>query len=146
MKKPEKDITLEEYNFLFTIYFMKDMSTKDFYNKLRAKIIEIGKKNPNIPEEIQLMFEKEILPKASVAIPKEVIEDEKRVVLTPKEVEVLVKRGFDVTVEAGAGQACDFSDEDYLKFGAKIGTRDVVWSKDLIVKVKEPNEELKEQS
>lgn len=71
----------------------------------------------------------------TVGVPKEIFENEKRVALSPAGVQALVKQGFNVVVESGAGEASKFSDDHYREVGAKIqGTKEVLAS-DLIVKV-----------
>jgi NAD(P) transhydrogenase subunit alpha len=56
----------------------------------------------------------------NIGIPKEILENELRVALSPKNIERLIKKGFRVYVESGAGQKANFSDEEYEKFGANI--------------------------
>ncbi|MFC1658665.1 signal peptidase I [Candidatus Omnitrophota bacterium] len=56
MDKPEQDISFEEYGLLIGTFLAKDMGNKYFYNKLRAKIIVIGKENPDFPAGIRRMF------------------------------------------------------------------------------------------
>lgn len=71
----------------------------------------------------------------TVGVPKEIFENEKRVALSPAGVQALVKQGFNVVVESGAGEASKFSDDHYREVGAKIqGTKEVLAS-DLIIKV-----------
>ena len=75
-----------------------------------------------------------------VAIPKEVRLGERRVAGTPQTVSRLIKLGFDVVVEAGAGAASSFRDEEYESAGAKIETDvQLVWGgADLVLKVQPP--------
>ncbi|KAE8636380.1 hypothetical protein XENTR_v10002966 [Xenopus tropicalis] len=74
----------------------------------------------------------------TVGVPKEIFQNEKRVALSPAGVQALVKQGFNVVVEAGAGEASKFSDDQYKEAGAKIqGTKDVLAS-DLVLKVRAP--------
>jgi NAD(P) transhydrogenase subunit alpha len=75
-----------------------------------------------------------------VAIPKEVRPGERRVAGTPESVGRLIKLGFDVVVEAGAGAASSFRDEDYERAGAKIepDVRLVWGGADLVLKVQPP--------
>lgn len=68
-----------------------------------------------------------------VGLPREVKDGEFRVALTPAAVASL----SDVTVEAGAGVAAGFTDEEYVKAGAKLGDP---WQCELVVKVKELQE------
>jgi len=73
-------------------------------------------------------------------IPKEVSEDESRVGATPQTVKRLLKQGFDVLIETGAGASANFSDEAYKEAGASIAaSADEVYQKsDIILKVLAP--------
>ena len=74
-----------------------------------------------------------------VGVPKEIKPDEYRVGMMPVGADVLTKAGHQVLVEAGAGVASGFTDEDYERAGATIvQTCDEVFAADMIVKVKEP--------
>ena len=75
-----------------------------------------------------------------IGIPKEVKTDEFRVGATPSNVEQLVKDGHDVIIQKGAGEGSGFSDDAYLKAGAKLAedASQVYGEAVLIVKVKEP--------
>lgn len=74
----------------------------------------------------------------TVGVPKEIFQNEKRVALSPAGVQALVKQGFNVVVESGAGEASKFPDDLYRAAGAQIqGTKEVLAS-DLVVKVRAP--------
>jgi alanine dehydrogenase len=75
-----------------------------------------------------------------IGVPREVKSDEYRVALMPVGAEVLSKAGHQVFIEAQAGAASGFADEDYQKAGATIlATAKEVFEKgEMIVKVKEP--------
>jgi len=78
-----------------------------------------------------------------IGVPKEIKNNENRVALTPAGTQELVKRGHTVYVQSGAGVDSGFSDEEYIKAGAKM-IRDVaeVYSlSEMIMKVKEPIEQ-----
>jgi len=70
-------------------------------------------------------------------IPKEIADDESRVGATPKTVKRLNKQGFEVVVQAGAGQAANFSDKAYQDAGATIldNAKTLYQQSDLILKV-----------
>ena len=71
-------------------------------------------------------------------MPRETADDERRVALVPEVVEKLVPGGFEVVVEAGAGEAASFPDAAYAEAGAQLGD----WADaDLVVKVQKPREE-----
>ncbi|XP_077318901.1 NAD(P) transhydrogenase, mitochondrial [Lithobates pipiens] len=74
----------------------------------------------------------------TVGVPKEIFQNEKRVALSPAGVQALVKQGFNVVVESGAGEASKFSDDQYKEVGAKIQGTKEVFASDLIVKVRAP--------
>ena len=73
-----------------------------------------------------------------IGVPKEVKVHEYRVGLSPNSVAELTALGAEVVVEAGAGAGVGFSDGDYRKAGAQVGTVEDAFAAELIVKVKEP--------
>src|SRR5438270_9128208 len=76
-----------------------------------------------------------------VGVVKEIKTDEYRVALTPAGARELVQRGHGVLVETAAGEGSAFSDADYERAGATIGSVDSVWAdSELLLKVKEPIE------
>jgi proton-translocating NAD(P)+ transhydrogenase subunit alpha len=83
-----------------------------------------------------------IIRRVKVGIPREVAEGERRVGLVPETVGRLVKDGFEVVVESGAGRDYNL-DETYQDAGATVvdGAEDVYAEADLIVKVAKPTEE-----
>ncbi|MEO0202306.1 MAG: alanine dehydrogenase [candidate division WOR-3 bacterium] len=78
-----------------------------------------------------------------VGVPKEIKTEEYRVALTPSGVEELVKKGCIVYIQENAGIGSGISNEDYERAGAKIlgSLKEVYENSDIIVKVKEPQEE-----
>ena len=70
-----------------------------------------------------------------VGVPKEIYEDEKRVAITPKNVEQLKKAGFTVVVEKGAGVGAKISDQEYGAAGAAIVDTAAALSADIVLKV-----------
>ncbi|KYK60864.1 NAD transhydrogenase precursor [Drechmeria coniospora] len=80
--------------------------------------------------------------KLTVGVPKETYPGERRVALTPANVALLVKKGFDaVLVQRGAGTAAEFHDGAYEKAGATlVDDAAAVWSAaDLVLKVRGPS-------
>ncbi len=75
-----------------------------------------------------------------IGIPKEIKNNESRVALTPSGAKTLVQHGHTVMVETHAGENSGFSDELYIKAGAKIlhTALEVFATAEMIVKVKEP--------
>ena len=78
-----------------------------------------------------------------IGVPKETAADEKRVATVPDVVERLVKLGFKVAVEAGAGSAANFGDDAYAAAGADVVQgAGALWSAaDIIFKVRGPTAE-----
>ena len=56
-----------------------------------------------------------------IGVLKESTADERRVAATPSTVAKLVKLGYEVVVEPGAGQGSSFADEAYVEAGATVG-------------------------
>lgn len=77
-----------------------------------------------------------------IGIPKEIMNNENRVALTPAGVLTLTSAGHDVFVQASAGEGSSFADDEYKDAGATIvQTAKEAWAQQLIMKVKEPFEE-----
>jgi NAD(P) transhydrogenase subunit alpha len=71
-----------------------------------------------------------------VGVPKESFPGERRVALTPAVVPNLLKAGFEVVVETGAGVEAGYPDADYAGKGAKIlPERSEVFRADVVVQV-----------
>jgi NAD(P) transhydrogenase subunit alpha len=75
-----------------------------------------------------------------IGVPRERWAGESRVAATPKTVEQLLKLGFTVTVESGAGKLASFDDEAFVKAGATISDTADVWQSDVILKVNAPQD------
>ncbi|MCZ2130620.1 MAG: Re/Si-specific NAD(P)(+) transhydrogenase subunit alpha [Bacteroidia bacterium] len=75
-----------------------------------------------------------------VGIPKELNLDESRVAATPKTVKRLMKQGFDVYIEKGAGLKSNFSDQEFEESGAHIvnTAKEIYAESDIVLKVLEP--------
>lgn len=78
-----------------------------------------------------------------LAVPKETKLKENRVALTPDVVKDLVKKGFEVTVENGAGMNSFFSDEAYTAAGAQLvsDAKKLYSEADVVLKVNAPSPE-----
>lgn len=70
-----------------------------------------------------------------IGIVKETKKFENRVALSPEVVKLVCKKGFEVHVEAGAGEKSFFSDQEYEQAGAKIVSVNEALSTDLVLKV-----------
>ncbi|MEQ8659184.1 MAG: Re/Si-specific NAD(P)(+) transhydrogenase subunit alpha, partial [Gammaproteobacteria bacterium] len=77
-----------------------------------------------------------------IAVPREVHAGERRVATTPEVVRQILKLGFEVSVESGAGTLASFADDAYAEAGARIVTDTrVLWSEaDIVMKVRAPEQ------
>jgi H+-translocating NAD(P) transhydrogenase subunit alpha len=75
-----------------------------------------------------------------IGVPKEIFAGEKRVATVPEVVEKLIKLGFSVQVQSGAGDAANFADDTYVAAGATIvPTANDIWAQsDIVFKVRPP--------
>lgn len=72
-----------------------------------------------------------------IGIPRESLPGETRVAATPQTVGQIIKLGYAVVVESGAGVASSFSDAAYVDAGAEIGQ---AWDADVVLKVNAPDD------
>ncbi|MDT0139693.1 Re/Si-specific NAD(P)(+) transhydrogenase subunit alpha [Acidovorax sp. PRC11] len=77
-----------------------------------------------------------------IGIPRETFPLEKRVATVPDVVEKLIKLGFKVSIESGAGEAANFSDDAYRAAGAEVlPDAAALWAaSDIVFKVRPPSE------
>src|SRR3712207_2612678 len=82
-----------------------------------------------------------IICRMRVGVPREITEGENRVGLVPETIQKLVKEGFEVLVETGAGRDYNL-EENYEEAGARIASdAGVVYGEaDIVVKVAKPTE------
>ena len=75
-----------------------------------------------------------------IGIPKEIHDGEKRVATTPEVAKHLIKLGFEVLVESGAGEGSHFSDTAYTDAGVTVaeGAKTIWQDSDIIFKVRPP--------
>lgn len=79
----------------------------------------------------------------TIGVPREIFPGEKRVATVPDVVEKLIKLGFKVAVESGAGEAANFNDDAYRAAGAEvIDDAARLWAAaDIVFKVRGPTAE-----
>jgi NAD(P) transhydrogenase subunit alpha len=72
-----------------------------------------------------------------IGVPKEIYPGERRVALVPSVLPTLIKAGFEVHIQAGAGLGAGYPDSQYVEKGAKIvGERSAIFSAaDIIAQV-----------
>jgi proton-translocating NAD(P)+ transhydrogenase subunit alpha len=76
-----------------------------------------------------------------IVVPKETAPGERRVAVVPESCKRLIQTGFDIAVEAGAGEAAGFADDAYRAAGAALisDPASLVGSGDLVLKVNAPS-------
>ena len=77
----------------------------------------------------------------TIGVLRETFAGEKRVAAAPEVVEKLIKLGFGVCIESGAGDAANFSDSAFISAGAKIaaGAGELLATSDIVFKVRAPS-------
>ena len=102
----------------------------------------------SLAREAALLPQEEVLQITSksselvIGIPKEESLQEKRVALVPEAVALLVARGHQVLIEAGAGEQAHYSDSDYSESGARIVyDRRQAFQTAMVIKVEPPTME-----
>jgi len=77
-----------------------------------------------------------------IAVPKEIFPGENRVALVPDTASKLIKKGFQINVEKGAGINAGFTDDQYESSGAKLldNVSELYSSADIVLKVQRPVE------
>ena len=68
-----------------------------------------------------------------IGIPREPNPEQTLVAGTPDSVKKLIKLGYEVVVESGAGERASFFDDAYEQAGAKIANREEAWGADIVV-------------
>ena len=74
-----------------------------------------------------------------IGVTRETRPGETRVAATPTTVGQLLKLGYDVVVESGAGALSSFADEAYVEAGARIGSAAEAWDADVVFRVNGPS-------
>lgn len=76
-----------------------------------------------------------------IAVPREILPDENRVAIIPDTVKKLVKKGWTVSVEEGAGKNAFFPDDEYREAGAHIesSVESLFADANVVLKVQKPS-------
>src|SRR5690606_1256976 len=107
----------------------------------RAKIAELAKETSIYTKESPERISKSGS-SVLIGIPKESAAQEKRVVLTPEAVALLVSNGQRVLVESKAGELSKFSDREYSDAGAQVVySSKEAFDVEVVLKVEPPKEE-----
>lgn len=75
-----------------------------------------------------------------IGVPRETKPGETRVAATPATVTALLKLGYEVAIEAGAGEGSSFPDEAYRGAGASICTSAEAWGAPIVFHVNAPDD------
>jgi NAD(P) transhydrogenase subunit alpha len=79
-----------------------------------------------------------------IGVARETAAGEARVASTPEVAKKLVGKGFEVVLEAGAGEAAHYPDADYAAAGGvTVGERASAFDVDILLKVRRPSGERK---
>ncbi|MDY5588674.1 MAG: Re/Si-specific NAD(P)(+) transhydrogenase subunit alpha [Arcanobacterium sp.] len=73
-----------------------------------------------------------------IGVPREPAQEQTLVASTPDTVAKLVKLGYSVYVERGAGMKASFPDAQYEAAGATLGSREEVWGSDVVLALDTP--------
>jgi NAD(P) transhydrogenase subunit alpha len=73
-----------------------------------------------------------------IGIPKEIRTGETRVAATPDSTKKLIKKGFQVSIARGAGEAAHYLDEAYVAAGATLVDQDAALGSEIVLKVHKP--------
>ena len=79
----------------------------------------------------------------TIGVMKETFPGENRVSITPESASILIKEGFHVVVESGAGEKASFSDAEYTSKGAIVlpGDHQIYANADILTKIRPPSEQ-----
>lgn len=76
-----------------------------------------------------------------IGIPGETSPGERRLAATPDTVKKLIKLGFEVQIQAGAGVLANYPDAGYEEAGATLVSREDIWAtSDIVLKIEPPTE------
>jgi NAD(P) transhydrogenase len=102
-------------------------------------MLRVGRSFARLPAKEALQFQaKRGLQGLTVGVPKESLEGECRVSLTPTNVVKLNKAGASVVIEKNAGLGSGFTDAQYENAGAKIVGSEEAWKAEVVTKVRPP--------
>jgi NAD(P) transhydrogenase subunit alpha len=76
-----------------------------------------------------------------LGIPRESLPGETRVATTPEVAQKLIKKGFQVLLEAGAGASAHYTDAAFEAVGVQLVERAACFDADIVLKVRRPSDE-----
>lgn len=93
-----------------------------------------------LPQEA-MIWNKTNAKKLEIGLPKEKNINEKRVILSPKSVQLLVNNGHEICIQKGCGISSGFLDNEYVLAGATIVESDKeVFGKSMVLRLSPPDE------
>lgn len=128
-------------------YGNADKSVKDILNLLTQTAVEVRDTDDEAEKSDEESQEKTVdisslpEPKMTLGVPKEVLDKENRVAITPTTVIKFRTLGFKVVVESSAGDNASYNNDMYTSHGAVIGSTSEVWSCDIVLKIRKPTAE-----
>ncbi|MCL1898846.1 MAG: Re/Si-specific NAD(P)(+) transhydrogenase subunit alpha [Micrococcales bacterium] len=75
-----------------------------------------------------------------IGVPKESLDGETRVGASPKSVAQLIKLGYEVVVETGAGAIASYPDSQYTNAGAQVVPGAEAWAAEIVTKINPPTD------
>lgn len=110
--------------------------------KLPYKLESLARESEFLTQE-QVLLEKAGAKGFAIGIPREVEHEENRIPVTPDGAAILVRNGHQLLVEAGAGNASKFADNEYSEAGARIvyNAKELYEQSNILLKVNPPTVE-----
>lgn len=105
-----------------------------FKNRLRFDEVTEGDISASVTFTNSIV-EAEIM---KLGVPKEP-EGETRVAIVPASIPKLMKKGFEVIIQAGAGESANYLDSDYVDKGATVGTAAEALACELVISIRVPD-------
>lgn len=75
-----------------------------------------------------------------IGVPKEAKLGETRVAVTPDSAKKLIKMGYEVCIQAGAGEEAAYPDSEYVVAGARVVSREEAWGSPIVVCIDIPTD------
>ena len=76
-----------------------------------------------------------------IGVPRESLAGETRVAITPDVVKKLTGKGFEILIEAGAGESAHFPDDEYSAVGGTLVSNAEALAAEIVVKLRKPSAE-----
>ena len=100
-----------------------------------SRVLKHGK----TPAPVGVSFAKRGLQGLVVGVPKETLDGEERVAMTPTLAAKLIKNGATVKIQEGAGMGSGYADELYKAAGAEVVPKSEAFKAEVVLKVRPPS-------